>query len=467
MRVEPTSMIDWRNLESFIGIIGAAWPNEDGSAGQLEDLVAIGELGRCNVAVAPSVCFFAARMVESFVTRRYPHYPAFEDLRSSPRPSLDEQINHLQQAGELDSLTAACVHEVRKWGNKVRHQSVFPSNEQSAFCLSMLKISLPWMAGERAEPVRRYCELHDITALDSEIRWLLNTVTWSDKSLSYAELIKNATNLLHNPSRNGPAFPTELTNWVTQRCIECNRLDLAGELIAPFLLNGNPDEPQLRFDRDGDFRVSHFSRLVALRLNRMGDPGITVDFLTPLAQRAGYLSKDGKPIPLRSSRSHCYAETLGILAGAQKLTWVQQREPATLTHLAQLYQHALDAEPWNTYLAINAAACASWIGDKAAARKASERLLERLELSDPRMKDKRTVSLWTMVTQAEALLLTGQIEPAIERYRHAYQVYGTTHGGDLQRAYDQVCIHAQHGVLDKVAREAIARVLSIPASTDL
>jgi hypothetical protein len=459
-------MIDWSALETMVNDLDQIWYETESGRNRSRELHAIHELRRCTLAAPPALCFFAGRMVEVSVAREWAR---FQISCGSPSETfqlfLDEQINHLQQLGHLDELSTACIHEIRKWGNKVRHHATFPSESDAAFALAMLKVALPWMAGDDRGPAQEICDSHHVTLLDQEVRWLLNATTLANPAIGMPDLLCHAPNLLDAINRVGSkGFPTQLTNWVTQQCIDAKRLDLAGELIAAFLQNGDADAPLLRPDRDSHFRVSHFARLVALRLSRMGSPLVAVDLLTSLAKQAGYLADDGAPVPLRSAYSHAYAETLGILAGAHKTLWMNQHEPTDLARVARLYQHALRAEPWNSYLAINAAACSAWSGDLASTRAFSAELLRRLPAPRHTVhEDKGVTSLWNLLTRAEALLLGGQHTPAIEGYRRANHLFGATHGGALERAYLQVCVHAQHNVLDGATQAAVAAALGFPS----
>jgi hypothetical protein len=453
-------MIDWCVLESLVNDLDQIWYDTESGRSRSLELHAINELGKCQLATAPALCFFAGRMVEVSVTSEWTRFQVrYCSSSASFRPSLDEQINHLQQLGRLDDLSTACIHEIRKLGNKVRHQAMFPSQTQAAFCLTMLKVALPWMAGGNRQQVQEVCDSHRVTVLDQEVQWLLNANTLASKSISFSELLQTAPNLLYTLNRAEPSFPTELTNWVTQQCINARQTNLAGKLISPFLQNGDADAPQLRPDRDCRFRVSHFNRLVALRLSRMGNPVAAIDFLTYLGKQAGYLAEDAAPISLRSSNSHAYAESLGILAGAHKTLWMEHGGATDLAHIAKLYRSALQAEPWNSYLAINAAACSAWAGDLATASALSAPLLQQLEPNLRALDESVQMNLWNILTHAEALLLAGQGACAIERYRHANNIFGVTRASDIQRAFVQVGIHAQHKVLDAATFATIAQVL--------
>jgi hypothetical protein len=459
-------MINWPILQRFVASMNEILPEDDEAGSRSQELTALSELASCNVAITPALCFFAGRLVEVSVSGEWTNYLVRSGLpKSIQHSSLDERINHLLQLGVLDSRTAACIHEIRKLGNKVRHQALFPSNEQAAFCLAMLKVALPWMAGDRREQAQEVCAVHDVTVLDPEVCWLLNVATLTNPTVGMTELLGRVPHLLYTLIRAEPTFPTEVTNWATQQCIDAKRFDLAGELIAPFLLNRDPDKPQLIPDRESTWRVSHFSRLVALRLSRMSEPNAAIAILTPLAQQAGYLTKDCHPISLRSSNSHAYAETLGILAGAYKTLWIERLDRAELARFTLLYRQALAAEPWNSYLAINAAACAAWSGDLTTAQAVCAKLLEQFVPGCLESEEKGVNSPWIVLTHAEALLLNGQYGQAIERYRLAYSMFGITHPGDIQRAYTQVDIHTQHDLLDGATRALIAQALGVVASS--
>jgi hypothetical protein len=456
------STIYWDSLEKLVNCVDQIWYESKSGQSRSRELHAITELGRCNLATAPSLCFFAGRVVEVGVTSKWTRFQtSYGEQISNSRLSLDEQIHHLQQLGRLDDISAACIHEVRKLGNRVRHQAAFPTLSQAAFCLAMLKVALPWLADENGAEVQAVCSTHNVTALDQEVQWLLNAETLSARSLHFASLLQGAPNLLSGLNRVEPPYPTDITNWVTQQCIRVKRLDLAGCLIARFLLNGNADAPHLRPDRDSHHRVSYFHRLVALRLSRMGNSALAIEILTDLGRQANYLATDGSPIPLRSYNSHAYAETLGILGGAYKTLWMARREPASLVRTAALYQQALQAEPWNTYLAINAAACLAWAGDVPAARSICSFLIKQLEPTPNGREIGRSANLWNMLTQAEALLLSGQHERAIERYRSVGRQFNETYAGDIRRAIFQVRIHSEHQVLDESTCVTIEQALGM------
>ena len=458
------SIIDWNALESLVDSLDQIWYETESGRNRSRELRAIHELGKCDLATQPALCFFAGRMVEVSVAKEWARFQiayGFSNLGFSI--SIDEQINHLQQVGRLDERSVACIHEVRKLGNMARHHAMFPSESQAAFSLAMLKVALPWMAGEDRGSVGRACDSHSITVLDQEVSWLLNVTNLANPAAGIPELMRHAPTLLETINRtDAKSYPTQVTNWVTQHCIDAKRFDLAGALIAPFLQNDDPDAPQLRLDRDRHLRVSHFNRLVALRLSRVGNPQLAIEFLTSLAKRAGYLADDGLPVPLHSQNSHAYAETLGILAGARKTLWMHGNEPTDLDHIARLYQNALQAEPWNSYLAINAAACSAWSGEIAAAQSLSGDLLKRLMPSTLARDGKDVASLWHLLTRAEALLIGGQHSLAVEGYSHANQLFGATHAGDFERAHQQVCIHAKHNLLDTATQEQITRALESP-----
>lgn len=452
-------MIHWSTLESLVDCLDEIWCGTETGQRRSQELRAIAELGRCDLATAPALCFFSGRMVEDFVSDEWDRFLVTNQFsRLNQRQNLDEQINHLQQFGLLSDLSAACIHEVRKLGNRARHQAHFPSMIQATFCLAMIKKLLPLMARGWCEEVLRVCSLHQVTVFDEEVSWLLSDGSLANNLIGFRDLLRLAPNLLYALRRADSSFPTEVTNWVTQQCIDANRLDLAGELISRFVENGDPDQPQLYPDRDGRFRVSHFNRLIALRLSRLGKSEAAIDFLTDLAKRARYLAENGDPMPLQSSGSHSYAESLGILAGAYKTRWMKQHGAADLACMTRLYKCALKAEPWNSYLAINAAASSAWSNDRVFAHDLCLGLLQRLE---PALRQ-NSQSFWNLLTTAEAFLICGHHVRALECYGQANEIFGSIHAGDIKRARAQANIHARYGLIDSDVNAKIVRALSQP-----
>jgi ABC-type transporter Mla MlaB component len=438
-------MIHWARLRSLAALVASAGPRQD-DWDFARELEAMSELDRCVHAAAPALIFFCGRVVEQAVARqaRDLHLAGrvASALRSMP---LDEQINLLQQLGRLDAACSALLHEVRKQANRARHQTVHSSLDQGAFCLALLRNALPWMCAGNPALAGAVREHQEITSYDGELNWLMQSSPELARTGSVKALGERLPLLLASWRPVSTSAPTEMVTLVAQQCISAGALVLAGEVMAPFLVNRDPDHPQVAPEWMSSSRVSLFHRLVALRLSRAGRAAEAVAFLGGLTARAGYLA-DCRSDPTRKS-THAYVETLGILAGAYKSVWMNSGAPEALLHAASLYRMARQVQPWNSYIAINCAACEAWSGDVAAAQATALELYQQLEELDSAAQGRACANHWHDLAKAECLLIAGLAFRAVKQYRAIGSQFRMTHPGDLHRAWQQVSLHEQHGMV--------------------
>lgn len=110
-------------------------------------------------------------------------------------------------------------------------------------------------------------------------------------------------------------------------------------------------------------------------------------------------------------------ETLGILAGAWMRRYLEEGQKSFLRKSYRIYKKAFDFNPENTYVGINAAAKGLLLGKEEEAGKYAERIEELLSEKES-LED-----YWEMVTLAEAKLILGKIEEAIDCYEEAVDDY--------------------------------------------
>lgn len=453
--------IHWDQLPPFLDLVSPLIGRH------AAELAAITELCRCESAASPAVCFFAGRLVESAVTDAYSRSLAdFSIERPSMLPALDAQIDWLHQTDAFDGLATTCIHEVRKAGNKARHGAAHPTARQAAFCLAMLKVALPQLATDFRDQLAGICAARELTCFDGEVHQLLRPGHLAQATLDPQDLEHAFPQLLRSPLEPVANPPGDMMNWVIRYCLDCNRLDLAGALLARFLPNGDPDNPMLAEGSfvavRGPFRVQTLHRNVALRLSRSGAAEKALAFLEPLAQRAGYLDGDAFSPTAPASGRHAMAETLGILAGARKTIWARSGDEAYLREVADTYARALNVQPWNHYLAINAAACTAWLGDDARAHDICQDLLHQLSPLRRAIGRPQTAP-WPLLTVAESLLLTGDFPAAVDTYHSVGMHYGSTHPGAIGRALTQLRLHARAGIVDHHTFARIETALTHPA----
>jgi hypothetical protein len=120
-------------------------------------------------------------------------------------------------------------------------------------------------------------------------------------------------------------------------------------------------------------------------------------------------------------------ETLGICGGAFKRLWNADRK--NRTHLESAYQRYfqgwLNSSLRNTYVGVNAATTAFWLGDRQQAHLLAHAVLRILEERKRRLVRARLIrlNLWDAVTIAECRLLLGEIASARETYEDAFHAY--------------------------------------------
>jgi len=187
--------------------------------------------------------------------------------------------------------------------------------------------------------------------------------------------------------------------------------------------------------RPGDRRLRQLRGLCWSRTDRLGE---AVDEVRAL------LSEDEHD-----------EETIGILAGAIKRQSAAATEPSELLGDAhKLYAEgfkrsggAKESAQSNTYLGINAAATALWLGRTKEARETAVHLLRVLDrgvacLERSGCGDAHSLDVWQRATIAEASLLAGRIAIAARQY--AALVASRPPAGSLKSCFKQLRRHLRH-----------------------
>src|SRR5262249_54643038 len=120
-------------------------------------------------------------------------------------------------------------------------------------------------------------------------------------------------------------------------------------------------------------------------------------------------------------------ETQGILAGVYKRYW--QQDPANLTWLTHC--HAAYKEGWersqqtNTYLGINAATTALWLGQSEQASVLAGQVVQLLQERQRQLAEMNyepvQLNYWDQATLAEGYLLQRRLPEARAAYKSAFQ----------------------------------------------
>lgn len=117
-------------------------------------------------------------------------------------------------------------------------------------------------------------------------------------------------------------------------------------------------------------------------------------------------------------------ETTGIVAGVYKRIWKQGQDEGFLRKSYETYRQGW-RECKNTYLGINAATTALWLGNPLEAQQIGKEVKGALErrrtMIQQKTNDRYDLSYWDMATLAEACLLTHDLEGAVELYQRAFK----------------------------------------------
>ena len=149
----------------------------------------------------------------------------------------------------------------------------------------------------------------------------------------------------------------------------------------------------------------------------------------------------------RCSRSKDDDETAGIVGGVYKQVYLDRgRDPDVLLKSFRAYLAGWESGKCsNTYLGINAAATALWLGRAAEARKLAEQVKQLLQKRAAALADKPDFNtlpfcLWDEVTLAEAELLSGEFSATRKRYNAAFDQWKKQRG-NIAVAKEQASRH--------------------------
>lgn len=337
------------------------------------------------------------------------------------RPAHDVYTNLevLRQFGILGDADAAWPHALRRIGNDSRH--VLGPIVELDVELAVVFLGR-WIEWFFCRHPKGNC-LPSLIAGDAQFlhhrndnlkQWLdILDQRDAEKTRELAlEFIKHKTT-----ADLGPWFVAALA----ERLIGQGDLELTGKLLDHFE-HWPRHEPRI-------------TQLRLLRLSRLGelDDGRAMALAVEL--------KGGNPD----------GESLGIVAGFYKRLVLERRpdrkfsqhDIKQLKESARLYKLGWkNSRRMNTYLGINAAATALWLGEGDEARKLAERIRDliqvRLKTIDANV---GALGLWEQLTLAEALLLSGDMTGAIGEYRAAKARFPDS-VGSIEKAIWQARIHS-------------------------
>jgi tetratricopeptide (TPR) repeat protein len=361
----------------------------------------------CRASAPEAVIFYCNRILESMAN------DAVRRLGQYPSANLFSNLQFLEHLNRIGTTTRYWAHGLRRLGNFVRHLMGPVTPQDAAVALVFVECWLEWFfcRFSHGPGLPGLTRDHQQLRLGSEdeLRGLMRFLERQDLAPASApsgpEEVQVRETLFRTPSL--PAVQAEIL-------LRQNRIEEARQTLQAGLA---------RFPNDLRLR-----QLTGLTWSREDQLEKAIECLAPLAEE--FPSDD---------------ETVGITAGVYKRRW--QADRARLDDLTKA--HHGYSQGWtasgrkNTYLGINAATTALWLGQAAeAARLAQdvERLLRErarklpLDLTDPG----QAFNYWDQVTLAEARLLQGDSAEAERAYQDAYaHARRASRAGDIESASDR------------------------------
>ena len=350
---------------------------------------------------------------------------AVQRAGSTPSHNLYSNLLTLDESLLIPQSTLWLAHSVRRVGNDVRHVRRAVAQEDACSTAVFLERCIDWF----------FCSFPlgpRLPALTSTREPLLVGELLALRHLvgQVLDLARGEATTLAGLSREVQQFQSP-TLWalLAEALIERGRLDEAGAFLEEARVQV-PDEVRL-------------TQLLGLLLSRRGEPGKAIEILDELARQAG---ED--------------EESTGILAGAWKRRW--QEEPRRRDFLERSFRAYSkgwrDSRKASTYLGINAAATALWLGQESDATRLAGEVKEKI-LARRCARTELVKDFWISATLAEAQLLSGECEEAVETYLQTFRSHPTRRGSH-QSACRQAVRH-----LMQLDRKDLAQALESSART--
>lgn len=328
--------------------------------------------------------FYASRVLEALAGH------AVERLGLTASSTLLGSLLKLERFNLLPRATRSWAHALRRMGNEARHVLRAVGRGDATLAALLVERVLGWYFLTYPLGVRARALTDDDAPLhlaeDDDLRAALEAV---DRAVTgVADLGATVT-----ATEDVVATEPVLAALLAEVALDRKDFDHAGRILER-ALEASPRHARLR-------------QLDALRLSRTGA-------LDLARTRLEALARDGVHDP----------ETLGILGGVYKRMWDERDDHASLRRSHDTYLKA-----WgrfgksSTYLGINAAATALWLGRPRVARDIAGECRQQLErhraLVRTRTHGAHDLGLWERLTLAESLLILGELAAARAAYRDA------------------------------------------------
>ncbi len=359
----------------------------------------------CRADAPVAAIAYCARIQEALTAE------ALRELGLEPEGNLFVNLLTLEQLDLLPAATRCFGHGLRRLANDARH---------------VLRRITPTDGGVACLYAERWLDWYFFT--------FLGLKPHTDDPLCLASFrLAPETGLARvlRQVEQGAAGPGEVADELLGDAGTIPATPVPFALLAEMLFDRGADgdagrvieEALGRFPDDGRLR-----QLRGLHLSRAGRPAEAVRWLEPLA-------------------SHCRddEELLGILGGAYKRCWRSAPDDRRSLEAAhRTYRRGWEKSRWrNVYLGINTATTALLLGQRELARRLADEVRgvvntrESALASRPGAGSRAAASYWSLVTGAEAELLTGRLEIARGLYLRAFRGHAEKVGA-RQSTLDQL-----------------------------
>lgn len=390
-----------------------------------------------------AVALYAARILEVLAAE------ALRTLGLEPAANVFANIELLRQYDLMHTPMLYWADAVRRLGNVVRHVHRPVSDDDADLAALFVERLLRWF----------FCDM-----LPDPVAVL--TRDGQPLRLSRGDRLRQTTERLEDPCLDAPAVAKEVHD---DECHAVRQSPIHLAVLGEILLDSEtPSERTLQFLRmardryDDDLRLR---QLMALYWHRRECPEKAVTLLEELYESTGGGDE----------------ETAGIYAAACKAMWLKLRSrsrgraPEAESRAAGSARragaewlrksHDAYSQGWkrsraSTWLGINVAATALWLGNPKRSRRAAadvrEALLDRESHCARPGSEKVKFGYWEQVTLAEAELLLGNLDIARRRYTDAARAFPEKRG-DIDVAERQLDLNLPALGLGYAAREFLGR----------
>lgn len=354
-----------------------------------------------------AVIFYCARILEGLIESATDSTGLNIPPQTSRREiGLDRKIAMLRQYRYISDFVASLAQNLRILGNDVRHIRREVQANDAMLSVMYLEQVLNWYFCDFSHGPREQLFIEKFgrfwLGTDNEFQPAIEMMAGRSERLS-PELLTNLATT-HPVLSGSPAFACVITEYFISRkmYIEAeNMLTNALEI----------------FSRKSDtVRLKQIKGLLLSRQGRVEEALLELHRLQEDAQEESVL----------------YEETIGILAGAMKRQWAQSghkdREQLNRIH-GQYGSGWRNSEYHNTYLGINTATTAYWLGHTTDARQIAQDVIDFLTIRKEKKVNhvgnihlqRYQLDYYDEVTLAEAYLLLEQTQRGQTLYLNAFR----------------------------------------------